>query len=269
MGKAHFERHKNVSTKDILFIHGNLASKYWWYPTLEILESLFLSSPNSTASLKGSLCMGELRGCGRSPLMSSHKLKVDDVLQDFISYSEQEELSHITLVGHSAGGLIAALLLARRPDLFKGALLVSPVGPQGLKNVPVDIADRYRAMENSPKLAAQVVGATIYLNNFENPLFKNEIMSDVMHSLRTSGIQLVEALMGVDYRGEIAQISKPLKILYGAHDWVLEESHALAYKEAVAHSIYDKLMDHGHCLNFENPERMALEVKAFIEEYSL
>lgn len=264
MAPAHFEQRKHSAPNNILFVHGNLASKYWWYPTVDILSSSFISQ-QTEVTLPGSMYMGELRGCGRSMIPTSQKLSIDDILADFISYTEKEGLKDVTVVGHSAGGLIAALLLARRPDLFNGALLVSPVGPEGLKNVPVDIADRYKAMEQSPELAAQIVGATVYQNNPDNLLFKNEIMSDVMHSLKTAGVQLVEALIGVDYREEVAQIQKPLRVFYGAHDWVLDESNAMAYKELVAHCVYEKLADHGHCLNFENPERMAHEVKTFIE----
>lgn len=263
MSTAHVEERKHSAPCHILFVHGNLASKYWWYPTVELLEKSYASS--STTSRAGTMYMGELRGCGRSPLSSESQLCIDDILNDFIDYTEKNGFKNVTIVGHSAGGLVSALLLARRPDLFNGALLVDPVGPEGLKNVPADIADRYKAMEQNPELAAQIVSATVYQNNPEKDLFKNEIMSDVMNSLRTSGVQLVNALIGVDFREEISRIQQPIKVLYGAHDWVLDEANAMAYKELIPQSLYEKLPDNGHCLNFENPERMAHEVIHFIE----
>lgn len=260
---AHFETRENAAPVDILFVHGNLASKYWWYPTLDILEKTF---QKVEAPFEGKIMLGELRGCGRSALPPSGEITVDEIVNDFIQYVEQQQLRNVVVVGHSAGGLIASLLLARRPDLFKSAILVDPVGPTGLKNVPADIGDRYKMMEASPEMAAQVVSATAYQSSPETDFFKNRIMPDVMHSLKTSGVQLVHALMGVDYTAEVALIQQPVKIFYGLHDWVLDAENAKAYKQWIKNSEYIELPDNGHCLNYENPERMASEIIQFIKE---
>lgn len=259
---AHFEARANTSPMNILFVHGNLASKYWWYPAVEILEKTFAS--NSTPK---TMYMGELHGCGRSPVPTDGKITVDAIVEDFISYTEKNNLNDVCIVGHSAGGLITALLLARRPDLFKGALMVDPVGPSGLQNVPADIADRYKMMENNPEVAAQIVSATVYQNNPENELFKTKIMTDVMNSLKTSGVQLVHALMDVDYKEEVAKITQPIRVFYGAHDWVLDASNAKAYQQLVKNCEYVDLPDNGHCMNYENPERMAQEIAQFIKAH--
>lgn len=260
---AHFEKRGNTAPVNILFVHGNLASKYWWYPALEILEKTFASQDTK---LSGAMYMGELRGCGRSPVPVHGKIEIDDIVNDFISYTESQNLSDVCIVGHSAGGLITALLLARRPDLFKGALLVDPVGTTGLQNVPADIGDRYKMMENSPDMATQVVSATVFQNNPESEFFKTKIMPDVMESLKTSGVKLVNALMGVDYTKEIQSIEQPIRVFYGAHDWVLESSNAKSYQAHVKNCTYIDLPDNGHCMNYENPERMASEVISFIKE---
>lgn len=261
---AHFEKREKTAPVNILFVHGNLASKYWWYPALEILERHF---KNTGADLSGDMYMGELRGCGRSLVPDEGKIEVNDIVNDFIRYTEQNGLKNVCVVGHSAGGLMTALLLARRPDLFKGALMVDPVGPLGLQNVPPDIADRYKMMENSPEMAAQIVSATVYQNKPDADIFVNKIMPDVMNSLKTSGVQLVNALMDKDYTKEVATIQQPIKVFYGAHDWVLDASNAKLYKELVKNSEYVDLPDNGHCMNYENPERMAAEVAQFIKEH--
>ncbi len=260
---AHFETRDNASPVNILFIHGNLASKYWWYPTLDILEKTF---QNVEAPFEGKILLGELRGCGRSALPDSGEILVDDIVQDFVTHVESNLLRNVCVVGHSAGGLISALLLARRPDLFKAAILVDPVGPTGLHNVPADIIDRYKMMEANPVMAAQVVSATAYQSNPEAEFFKNNIMPDVMKSLKTSGVRLVNALIGVDYSAEVALIQQPIKVFYGLHDWVLDASNARAYKQLVKNCEYVELPDNGHCLNYENPERMAGEVVQFLKE---
>jgi 3-oxoadipate enol-lactonase len=257
--QAHFEVRKNKAPKNILFVHGNLASKYWWYPVLEILESRF----QKEGTTDGDLYLGELRGCGRSPVPEKKPISVDDIVNDFIQFTEANNWNDVLVIGHSAGGLISALLLARRPDLFKAALLVDPVGPTGLQNVPDDIAERYKMMEEGRDVASQIVSATIHNNNPDQEFFKTKIMDDVMHSLKTSGVQLVHALMNKNYTPEVATIQQPMKVFYGAHDWVLEKQNALAYQELVKQCEYVELPDNGHCLNYENPERMAMEIMTF------
>ncbi|MCB9072987.1 MAG: alpha/beta hydrolase [Bdellovibrionaceae bacterium] len=261
--QPHFEVRKNTAPMDILFVHGNLASKYWWYPVLDLLENQF----KTMGATSGSMYVGELRGCGRSPMPESKEIRVNDIVDDFISYTETNHFQNVLLVGHSAGGLISALLLARRPDLFKGALLVDPVGTKGLVNVPPDIADRYKLMENSREMASQIVSATVYNNNPEAELFKTRIMDDVMNSLKSAGVQLVHALMGQDYSSEVATIQQPLKVFYGVHDWVLEKSNALSYKELVSNCQLEELPNNGHCMNYEDPQRMAKEVVSFYKEH--
>lgn len=260
---AHIETRENTAPVDILFIHGNLASKYWWYPTLDILEKTF---QKVDVPFEGRIMLGEMRGCGRSKLPESGEIVIDDILNDFIQHVETASLRNVTIVGHSAGGLITALLLARRPDLFKSAILVDPVGPTGLQNVPPDIGERYKMMEANPEMAAQVVSATAYQSNPESEFFKTKIMPDVMESLKTSGVKLVNALIGVDYTAEIALIQQPIKVFYGLHDWVLDASNAKAYKQLVRNCEYVELPDNGHCLNYENPELMASEIIQFIKE---
>lgn len=262
---AHFETRENKSPVDILFVHGNLASKYWWYPTLDVLEKSFQSV---AVPFEGKIMLGELRGCGRSPLSESGEITVDEIVNDFAQYVEEQQLRNVFVVGHSAGGLITALLLARRPDLFKAAILVDPVGPTGLKNVPADIGERYKMMESNPDMAAQVVSATAYQSNPNTEFFKSKIMPDVMSSLKASGVKLVNALIDVDYTLEIALIQQPVKVFYGLHDWVLDVENAKEYLQLVKNSIYVELPENGHCLNYENPERMAAEIVEFIKDHA-
>ena len=88
-----------------LFIHGNVASTRWWYPTRDVWKSKATGQ-----NMPGSMILVDYRGCGSTPAPREQDIKMDVFAQDFISLSESLNLGPIHLVGHSAGGLIAALM---------------------------------------------------------------------------------------------------------------------------------------------------------------
>ena len=53
-----YEVHLGMAPVDTLFIHGNLGSNRWWYPSLEIWKS----QPQG----QGRMILAEWRGCGQS-----------------------------------------------------------------------------------------------------------------------------------------------------------------------------------------------------------
>jgi pimeloyl-ACP methyl ester carboxylesterase len=261
--KSNYETKKNSAAADIFFVHGNLASRRWWYPVAELLlkEQTALQM-----TLNKTMLMSDLRGCGLTPNPTPGKMNLDDLVADQIQIAEQAQFKNALVVGHSAGGLITALMLARRPDLFKAALLIDPVGPTGLLGVPDDIEAKYDMMAASRDIAAQVISFTIHGNDAEKPFFKNEIMDDSMTALKNTGIDLVRALQNIDYSSEISKVKQPVMIYHGAHDWVLDQSRATDHQKLMKNSQFVNLPNNGHCMNYENPERLAIDICNFIKE---
>ncbi|MFZ3228625.1 MAG: alpha/beta hydrolase [Pseudobdellovibrio sp.] len=260
--KPHQEIRKNTAPCDILFIHGNLASKHWWYPVLEMAEPRF----KKMGSQSGSMVVADMRGHGQTENPTGSKLTLEDIINDFISIADENKLKNVLLVGHSAGGLVSAILLARRPDLFVGALLIDPVGPLGLKNVPADIEDKYKMMSESRDVASYVLGLTIHGNDPEKEFFKTTIMNDGMTALNNLGVTLVNALTNIDYSNEISKAKQPVTIFHGTHDWVLDQASATDLQKLMVNSTFVILPDNGHCMNYENPERLLEEICLFISK---
>ena len=254
--QSNVEVRKNTAPRDILFVHGNLASKRWWYPVAEMAESRF----KKMGATPGSMILADMRGHGQPDMIVPGDVSVEEIVKDFIHTTEQNNLKNVLVVGHSAGGLISALLMARRPDLFTGAVLIDPVGPTGLKNVPEDIEDKYKMMANDRGIASYVVGLTIFNNDGEKEFFKTTIMDDSMAALQAAGVSLVKALMGIDYSAEISKVKHPVVIFHGTHDWVLDQANATDYQKLMVNSKFVNLPDNGHCMNFENPERLLEEI---------
>lgn len=261
--QSHTEVKPNAAPANIFFVHGNLASRRWWYPAIELLKK---AAVDLQLPLNKTAVMTDLRGCGLTPNPTPGKMNLEDLVNDQIQVAEKSQLKNLLLVAHSAGGLIASLMLARRPDLFKGALLVDPVGPTGLIGVPDDIEAKYQMMTASREIAAQVIGFTIYNNDSQKPFFQNDIMDDSMTALNNTGIALVRALQNIDYSKEISTVQQPVVIYHGAHDWVLPEDSATAHQKLMKNSKFVKLPNNGHCMIYENPERLANDICQFFTQ---
>lgn len=262
----HFETRTNSSSQDIFFVHGNLASLNWWHPVMDICENLFSAkSTSSKEKLSGKMIAMDLRGHGKSANPTTGKLQIESMMADLISLAEKSNLKNALVVGHSAGGLLSALLVARRPDLFSKLLLIDPASPTGLKNVPADIEEKYAMMTNNRAVAEQIISLTIHGNDPSKEFFKTKIMDDTMLALQNVGVGFVKALQGIDYTAEVAKIKVPMIVFHGKHDWVLDEQSAKDYCDAISSAKLVNLPDNGHCLNYENPERLAQEILNFIQ----
>lgn len=77
--------------------------------------------------------MVEFRGCGKSsPPRNEADVNMHFFADDFIKLIQKLNLKKLDIVGHSTGGNIACLMLAKYPELFRKALLLDPVGPRGV-----------------------------------------------------------------------------------------------------------------------------------------
>lgn len=248
-----YESKDKAFVGDVLFIHGNLGSNRWWYPTVEKLE---VKAKQSGESLQGRLVLAEMRGHGASPMLPADKpVQVEEIVNDMVALAEGLGLKKALLVGHSAGGLISSLMMSLRPDLFCGAVLIDPVGPKGI-SFPDEILEKYFQMANDRDLAAQIIGLTIHGNDFGSQFFKDVIVEDTVRALRNVGTKTLLALRDYDSVKKI-KVDQPVLIFHGAHDWVLEEHHAKGLQGLMPNSEFVKLADHGHCLNMENPDKLA------------
>ncbi len=257
-----YEIRNNSFMGDVLFIHGNIASNRWWYPTVEALTT---KSKEVSAHLPGRLVLAELRGCGESAAIpQGTKLTVDDLVNDFLALAEGLNLKNVTLVGHSTGGLVSLLMMSQRPDLFRGAVLIDPVGPKGI-TFPDDILEKYAQMATDRDFTAMIIGATIHGNDSQSAFFKDVIVEDTMKALKNCGTQVLLALRDKDVADRI-KVAHPVLIFHGQHDWVLEEHHATELHKILPNSEFVKLADHGHCLNMENPGKLADYLVSFYQE---
>ncbi|MCK6599505.1 MAG: alpha/beta hydrolase [Bdellovibrionaceae bacterium] len=257
----HYEIVEKVLPHDSLFIHGNLASNRWWYPTVTLLEQQAQLSPQS-----GSMIMVEFRGCGKSSApINESDVNMHFFAEDFIKLIKQLNFKKLDIVGHSTGGNIACLMLAKHPELFRKALLLDPVGPRGVM-FEEHMIDTFERMKKDKRLVTLVLGSTIYHNKPDSAFFKEMIVEDAFTGVKQVGHLVIKALNRFNIEEDVRKITTPTLILHGSMDLVLDIKESILLHQLIKDSEFIEIPHQGHCLNVENPKKFTQILMNFFSD---
>ncbi len=258
--KINYDIFANTVPTTTLFLHGNLASNRWWIPSVELLKSQFSGQPNLTGSI---ICL-EFRGCGSSTApQSESEVSMQTFADDFISVVRSLKVGPVNIVGHSTGGLIAAVMLATAPELFNKAYLLDPVGAEGVKFDPAMIA-AFDQMKQDRNLTSFVLGSTIHNNDPENTFFKDVIVEDAFKAVKAVGHLVLKALDGFDATAQLKGVHHAVKVVHGEHDQLLAMSESEKLAKLFKNGQFEILPGCGHCANVENPKLFTHSVSQFL-----
>jgi pimeloyl-ACP methyl ester carboxylesterase len=142
------------------------------------------------------------------------------------------------LVGHSLGGLLAARVAARRPELVRRLVLIAPAG----------IPARGHLAHTLP-LAHAVARL--------RPRFAPVLVRDALRAGPRGLYAGARAAVSTDLRDELGTVSAPTLLVWGERDRLVPVRNAEAWAEALPDARVELVPRAGHVPMVERPEELS------------
>ena len=234
-----------------MLLHGLMGSGACWTPLARALEGDF------------DVVMPDARGHGESSA-PDHGYGYDDHARDVVGLIGDLQLARPVLLGHSMGGMTAAVVASRGAARPRGLVLVDPtfLEPERQREVHAsDVAAQHRVALASPK--AELV-AQARARHPRRSLEIIELQAEARLKTRLAAFDVL-APPNPDYRDVVRAIDVPSLLVIGDRPVVTlamaTELRGLNPRVRVA-----QIEDAGHGLPFEQPDRLAEVVGSFLRE---
>lgn len=248
--KMHYEVFEGVVPRDTLIIHGNLASNRWFYPAVATWKK---KSAKDNHLLPGKLILAEWRGCGKSSAPASRdELKLQTLANDYIELLHYLGISKCSVIGHSTGGAIALLAMARAPQLFDRAVLLDPIGPKGAEFTETNLKG-FKRMSESREFCSRQITNSIHPQAHGNEFIEN-LIDDAFGVAAENWLGVPFHLSRLDIKSTAKEILHPVQILHGEFDNVLPIEGSRALAALLPNASLIEIRNQGHSTCFENPE---------------
>lgn len=202
------------------------------------------------------------------------------VADELARYIRENHIEHAAVIGHSMGGTIAMMLAARHPDLvgrlmvvdmvpFMGAMFAQP-GTQPTAAAVQPVADQmYAVMANSPRDAYQAQSNASITGMINTESRRAAAVRDSERSDQKVSSAAFRELVITDLRPELPAITAPTTVLYVKFNdpRMTPEITDSIYRVSFANlrgATLTRIDDSAHFIMYDQPERFAHEVEAFL-----
>ncbi len=226
----------------IVLLHGLTCSGATWAPIARALERDF------------DVVMPDARGHGGSsaPL---HGYSYDDHANDVLGLIRVLELDPPIVIGHSMGGMVAAVVASRAR--LRGVILVDPtfLSPERQREVHAsDVAVQHRRVLG---LARSDLVAELRARRPRRSPEIIDLLAEARQSTRMAAFDVLTP-PNPDYRDVVRAIEVPSLLVIGDSPVVtLEMATELGLR-------VEQIRDAGHGVPFDQPERLAEVVASFL-----
>ncbi len=149
------------------FLHGGGQGSWVWAETIAALHAQGSNDIANVLTL-------DVPGCGSKRDRRSDDLTLEDVADELIGDIEASGLTDVVLVGHSQAGQAMALMMTRRPRLFRRCIFVSCSIPLPNQSVARMIGDGIRG-ENPDEVGWPMDPKTTPMEHRYDAMFCNDM----------------------------------------------------------------------------------------------
>jgi pimeloyl-ACP methyl ester carboxylesterase len=247
--RLHFYRSvHNHGAGHVLFLHGLGTSSSTW---LNVLPNLRTSQSIIAVDLPG---FGLSRIEGDKPYFN-----LNQHLSCLETAVDQLCPRPITLVGHSLGGWLAALLALRRPDKIRHLVLINPAGVF------------YPGVDNLGRLFSPTTTDDVrdLVNRlwYRYPWYFRPFGSAILTSLKQRHVDdFVASVRSSDFlNGRFRALTMPVELVWGDDDRVLSRETIEVLKREIPRMQIHHLERCGHVPQLERPKELVHILKSILE----
>jgi pimeloyl-ACP methyl ester carboxylesterase len=236
----------------VVLLHGLMGSGACWTPLARALEDEF------------DVVMPDARGHGRSSA-PQRGYRYDDHASDVVGLIRELELARPVLLGHSMGGMTAAVVASRGAEIIRGLILVDPtfLSPERQREVhESDVAGQHRrtlGLQTSD-LVAEIQA--------RHPRRSPEIVELQAEARLQTSISAFDVLTppNPEYRDLVRAIVVPTLLVIGDNSPVVTLEMAAELRGLNSRVRVEQIRGAGHGLPFDQPERLGEVVLSFLRE---
>jgi N-formylmaleamate deformylase len=233
----------------LILLHGLTGSGACWIPLARALEGDY------------DVVMPDARGHGKSsaPL---HGYLYSDHASDVIGLIEALGLATPVLLGHSMGGMTAAVVASQVGTAIRGVILADPtfLSPERRREVhESDVIEQHRRLLSLNK------GDALAQARLRHPHRSPEIVELIIDARLRTQISAFDVLTPAnpDYRELVSAISVPVLLVVGDNGVVSLET-ARELQNLNERLRYERIPDAGHGLPYDQPDCFAAVVRSFL-----
>ena len=206
--------------------------------------------------------MPDARGHGKSSV-PDYGYRYEDLANDVVGLIEALRLSPPILIGHSMGGMTAAVVASRNPKLLRCLILADPtfLSPKVQREIrDSDVADQHRRYLN---MSLDDVVAEARIRHPDRSLDTIERIARAR--LQTSmGAFDVLTPPNPNYMQVVSAIEVPSLLVIGGSAGVVSPDVAADLQRLNPRLQVEQIPEAGHGLQYDQPERFAVVVKSFL-----
>jgi len=235
----------------LIALHGLTGSGACWTPLARALEPDY------------DVVMPDARGHGESdaPL---HGYQYRDHAGDVLGLIETLGLDAPVVLGHSMGGMTAALVASEAGTAIGAVILADPtfLSPEGQRLVfESDVIEQHQRMLKLDKAAALAQA------RLQRPHRSPELIELIVDARLKTHMRAFDVLVppNPDYRALLSDICVPILLIVGDNGVVPVEA-AQEMLTLNPRLRYERIADAGHGLHYDQPDRFAAAVRSFLQD---
>jgi non-heme chloroperoxidase len=246
-----FVEHGDPNGVPVLLLHGGIDS---WHSFARVLPHL----PSSIRAL-----VPTLRGQGRSSKPSTD-YRPSDMAEDVIAFMDAVGVDAAVVVGHSSTSLVAERVAIDHPGRTLGLVLIGGFVTMRDKPITHQVRDAVLDLEDPVDEG--------FVREFQQGTIVQDVPEAFLERVTRESNTPAPVWQGLnagvleqDWAGELHRIQAPTLLIWGSEDIAVPRDEQDRLATAIPNARLVVYEGAGHSLHWEEPERLAGDLAAFVE----